>query len=232
LLYGIPAYATELRGELCTPTGAALLRHFVKDFGPMPRMRIEKIGYGTGKKEFIVANCVRAMLGDTEVSFAGTEEAPVRSEAENAKAPAGCERDAVVELSCNIDDMTGEEMGAAMDVLLQGGAKDVFVTSVMMKKCRPGFHLHIICAPEDEEKMVKLAFANTTTIGIRRQFFDRYVMKRSVEELESDYGTVHYKRSEGYGVVRTKPEYEDVKELADKQGETFLEAEANIRKHL
>ena len=117
ILQGIPVYSTQVQGELCTPTGAALLKHFVKEFREMPVMTTSKIGYGMGKKDFERANCVRAFLGDT--------------------AETG---DEIAELSCNLDDMTAEAVGFAEEALFEAGALEVYTVPVGMKKSRPGVH--------------------------------------------------------------------------------------------
>ena len=195
LLRGIPSYSGSINGELCTPTGAALLRHFVTRFVPMPVMTTEKIGYGIGRKVFPAANCVRAFLGETE----------------NAG-------DRIVELSCNLDDITGEDIGFASEQLLASGALDVFTTPIQMKKNRPGLLLHCLCRPQDAEKMAQLIFTHTTTIGIRRTEYNRYTLTRREETLDSPYGPIRTKISEGYGVHRCKAEYEDLAAAAKKAG--------------
>ena len=195
LLRGIPSYSGSINGELCTPTGAALLRHFVTQFVPMPVMTTEKIGYGIGRKVFPAANCVRAFLGETE----------------NAG-------DRIVELSCNLDDITGEDIGFASEQLLASGALDVFTTPIQMKKNRPGLLLHCLCRPQDAEKMAQLIFTHTTTIGIRRTEYNRYTLTRREETLDSPYGPIRTKISEGYGVHRCKAEYEDLAAAAKKAG--------------
>ena len=194
LLQGIPAYAGRIEGELCTPTGAALLKHFVNRFEQMPVMTTQRIGYGMGKKDFDRANCVRAFYGETED-----------------------DRDTVYELSCNIDDMTGEEMGYAAEHLLAAGAREVFTTPVYMKKNRPGILLQVLVSPEDRECMVREIFRHTTTIGIREAKMDRYVLERDVKETETVYGTIRKKEVSGYGVQRSKWEYEDIARTASEQ---------------
>ena len=130
ILEGVPVYGGEVKGELCTPTGAALLKHFATGFGSLPVMKIEKTGYGMGIKDFERANCVRIMTGET----------------------ADDESDKVCELCCNVDDMTGEEIGYATELLMKEGALDVFTTAVGMKKNRPGILITCLCKPEDKEK--------------------------------------------------------------------------------
>ena len=156
LLRGIPMYGGEISGELCTPTGAALLKHFVTEFGKMPPMGVESIGYGMGKKNFPRANCARALLGQTEE--AGDE---------------------IAELRCNLDDMTGEDIGFAMEALLAGGALDVFTTPIGMKKSRPGVLLTVLCRPAEQETMAKLLFRHTTTLGVGWGCAAGFTLRRS-----------------------------------------------------
>ncbi len=191
ILREVPTYGGEIRGELCTPTGAALLKYFVTEFGGMPVMRTTAIGYGMGSKDFPAANCVRAMLGETE--------------------SAG---DVIVELNCNVDDMTGEAVGFAMETLFDAGALEVYTVPIGMKKSRPGLLLCVMCRTEDKESIVRLLFQHTTTIGIRENTFKRYTLDRSVEMAETPYGRIRKKISTGYGVTRQKYEYEDLAKAA------------------
>jgi len=195
ILRGVPIYGGEIKGELCTPTGAALLKHFVSEFGKMPPMTVEKIGYGMGTKDFPAANCVRAMLGHTDDS-----------------------RDQIAALSCNLDDMTGEEIGFAMEQLLEAGALDVYTTAIAMKKNRPATMLTVLCRDDQKEAMVRLIFRHTTTLGIREAEFCRYTLQRQVETVETPYGPVRRKVVSGYGVSRSKAEYEDLAKIARQQG--------------
>ena len=195
ILKDIPIYGGKIQSELCTPTGAALLKHFASQFGDMPVMRTVAIGYGMGKKDFEAANCVRAFLGDTQD-----------------------DSDKIVLLECNLDDITGEEMGFAQERLLGAGALDVFTTSVQMKKNRPGIMLTVICKKEDKDKMVDLIFRYTTTLGIRENTSYRYTLSRKTESVETPCGEVRKKISSGYGVTREKYEYEDLADIAKKKG--------------
>lgn len=200
LLRGIPMYGGEISGELCTPTGAALLRHFVTEFGKMPPMRVESIGYGMGKKDFPRANCIRALLGETQETG-----------------------DEIAELRCNLDDMTGEDIGFAMEALLADGALDVFTTPIGMKKSRPGVLLTVLCRPAEQEKMAKLLFRHTTTLGVRVGLCSRFTLRRSEEVTQTPYGPVRRKISRGYGVCREKPEYDDLVKIAREQGKSLPE---------
>ena len=194
IIEGIPTYSGDVEGELLTPTGAALLRHFAGSFGPRPVMTIEKTGYGMGRKDFAKANMLRTFIGSEED-----------------------EGDKVIELKFNVDDMTGEEIGYATGVLMESGALDVFTTSVYMKKNRPGILFTVLVKLEDKEKFAKLIFENTTTIGIRFSEMDRFKLKRREEKVMTKYGEVRVKVSEGFGVTKVKPEYDDVSEAADKE---------------
>ena len=194
IIEGIPTYSGDVEGELLTPTGAALLRHFAGSFGSRPVMTIEKTGYGMGRKDFAKANMLRTFIGSEED-----------------------EGDKVIELKFNVDDMTGEETGYATGVLMENGALDVFTTPVFMKKNRPGLLFTVLVKPEDKEKFARLIFENTTTIGIRYNAMDRFRLARREEKVMTKYGEVRVKVSEGFGVTKVKPEYDDVSEAADKE---------------
>ena len=200
LLTGIPIYSGDIRGELCTPTGAALLRHFVTTFGPMPALRLAKTGYGMGTKDFPAANCVRAMLGETD---GGTER--------------------IVELSCNLDDMTPEDIAFALERLLAAGARDAFTTPIGMKKSRPGVLLRCLCREEDREAMVRLLFLHTTTLGVRAAVLDRYTLTRREELAATPHGDVRVKVSSGFGVTRRKAEYDDLARIARETGKPIAD---------
>ena len=200
LLQGIPSYGGEIAGELCTPTGAALLKHFVQKFGPQPMMATQAVGYGMGKKDFPRANCLRVLLGDTQQP--GEE---------------------ILELRCNIDDMTGEALGFAQERLLEAGALDVFTTAIGMKKCRPGILLTVLCRESDREKLVQCLFRHTTTLGIRETLCQRHTLARHVEQVETPWGQVRKKVSTGQGIYREKYEYEDLARLAKDHGVSLTE---------
>ena len=205
LLSGVPIYGGAIQGELCTPTGAVLLTHFVTKFGELPAMRLLKSGYGMGTKDFPAANCVRAMLGEMD---APTEE--------------------ILELSCNLDDCTGEAIGFAMERLLDAGALDVYWTSVGMKKNRPGILLTCMCRPLDREKMVELLFRHTTTLGVRESAFRRYTLSRESKTIQTPDGDIRVKVSTGYGVTREKPEFEDLAKIARETGKSLSELQRSI----
>ena len=199
LLEGAPIYGGQIRGELCTPTGAALFRHFADSFGPMPPMAVARTGVGTGTKDFEWANCLRVMLGETV-------EKQVASPYVGASDAS--------ELHCNLDDMTGEAIAFAAQALLDAGAPDVWVQSILMKKGRPGTMLCCLCPAGEEERYAALMLKHTTTIGVRWQSVGRFTLEREVVTLDSPWGPVRAKRSHGYGVNRVKPEFDDIAEIA------------------
>lgn len=195
ILKDVPIYSRDIEGELCTPTGAALLKHFVSSFGEMPVMSVERVGYGMGKRDFTAVNCVRAMLGETQE-----------------------DSESVIELTCNIDDMTPERVGFAMEHLFELGALEAYTVPVGMKKSRPGIMLCVICREEKRDEMINSIFRHTTTIGIRENISARYTLKRRIESTETVFGTMRIKYSEGYGVRRKKYEYDDIAAAARKKG--------------
>ena len=195
LLRGVPIYGGHIAGELCTPTGAALLTQFAARFGDMPPMRVERIGYGMGRKDFSAANCVRALLGETEDS------------AED-----------VLELACNLDDMTPEAIGFALERLLEAGALDAWTTPIGMKKSRPGVLLRALCRPEKRQAVLDVFLRDTTTLGVREHRCSRTALQRSVSEADSPWGPVRCKQAGGYGVSRKKYEFDDLARIARETG--------------
>lgn len=196
LLEGIPMYTDhDINTELCTPTGAALIKYFVSEYGNIPVINTNSIGYGFGTKEFKKLNCVRTFLGEESIGS----------------------QDTVVELRCNIDDMTGEDVGFFIEKVLEEGALDAFSTPVYMKKNRPGILLTIMCKEDMIERMLQYIFRYTTTIGVRQSICNRFILDREEEIIETEYGTVRIKKVSGYGTSRVKPEYEDIKRIANER---------------
>lgn len=229
ILRGVPTYAGHVEGELCTPTGAALLKHFAGAFEAMPAMATERIGYGMGKKDFPMANCVRAFLGQAQqADVRGAQNADRREAAGHDTAAVG--RPRVVELRCNLDDMTPEAVGFATETLLSQGALDVYTAPVYMKKNRPGVLLSCLCNEGDEEKIARLIFRHTTTNGVRLCVQERIVLDTHIEERETPLGTVRVKHAEGYGVSREKVEYDDAARIARERGMALGEVVSNIHK--
>lgn len=206
ILKHVPVYGGKIQSELCTPTGAALLKHFVEEYGDMPTMKVSKIGYGMGKKDFERANCVRVMLGESTDT-----------------------KDEILELNCNIDDMTGEAMGYALEQLMEHGALDAFTVPIGMKKSRPGFMLTVLCKETNKEELVRFIFQHTTTLGIREKCCERYVLERRTDTVDTSYGKIRRKVSTGYGVQRIKLEHDDLARIAKEQNLSLSEVLANMK---
>lgn len=241
ILEGIPIYGGSVQGELCTPTGAALLKTFVDSFGPMPPMTVAKTGYGMGTKDFEQANCLRAMLGesftmndtgskmqtvqDAEGESTGSRGAAGKdTETENPAAREG----RITEISCNLDDMTGEDIAFAAEHILQAGALDVFTESIYMKKGRPAVKLTVLARPEDEERLAGEIFRHTSTIGVRIHTDRRYELARRSEQRKTPLGTIVVKISEGFGVRKEKIEFASLKEIAETSGKRLAEVRAAL----
>lgn len=197
---------TGQRGEMVTPTGAAIA---ALSEGEKPeKFRIERIGLGAGKKDFPRANILRAMLIEEE--------------------PQG----ELWMLESNIDDCTGEMMGYCMESLLEAGARDVFFTPIYMKKNRPAYRLSVLCDEDQIREMDGILFRETTTIGVRRYRVQREVLERQIEETATPYGTAKVKVCRFDGEEMRYPEYESVKALAREQGMAYREMYQKIKEQL
>ncbi len=205
LLSEVPCYAGTVEGELCTPTGAALIRHITDEYRTMPPMQIKKIGYGMGKKDFAAANCVRAILGEC-----------------------GEKTEEISELCCNLDDMTPEEVGYALEIFRKQGALDAYTVPIGMKKDRPGILLTVMCRTCDRQHFAELIFKHTTTIGIREYACNRMTLAREEKTVDTAFGKVRIKESSGFGVKKRKAEYEDIKSIADRTGMSIRDIKARI----
>ena len=197
LLAGVPVYGGEVMGELCTPTGAALLTHFAQSFGPMPPMSGSAVGCGVGTKVFAGrANCVRAFLGEDAQSANGS----------------------ITELVCNIDDMTPEALAFAAARLLELGALDVYTVPGTMKKGRPGHVLTVLCEEDQEAELARAVLEQTTTIGLRVRRCGKYFLTPGSRTVEIPWGPVQVKTAQGFGVSKAAPEYESAAALARANG--------------
>ncbi len=194
LLTGIPSYSAIAESELCTPTGAALLKHFVHRFGQRPVMSISKIGYGMGAKDFEAANCVCAYLE------------------ENA-----AQDDIVCCIACNIDDMSAEGLALACDILFKEGALDVWQTPIVMKKGRLGTKIECLVKPSQREKFIKLILRHTSTIGVRICDMSRAALSREVVEENTACGKIAVKTSSGMGITKRKAEFDSIKAIIENE---------------
>ena len=243
ILKDIPIYSSSIQGELCTPTGAALLKHFVTRFDQMPLMTPASTGYGMGTKDFPAANCVRAILGE---SFAENQDAILgESFAEN-------QPETICELSCNVDDMTGEDIAFAIETFLQNGALDAFTVPCTMKKGRPGVLVTVLCKGPDQKQMTRLILQHTTTLGVRSAEKKRWILSRTESEsvipddvlanvtapdmpagskahelkTTGDDCTIRSKTSTGFGITRNKYEHDDLEKIARTYGLTLAQVRA------
>lgn len=196
LLTGVPAYGGEVFGELCTPTGAALLVTFAQSFGPMPALAADRVGCGVGRKVFDRPNCVRAFLGES----------------------GGGANGAISELVCNIDDMTPEALAYACEQLLSEGALDVYTLPGTMKKGRSGHLLTVLCDPDREEALARAVLTHTTTIGLRVRRCEKYFLTPGAATVSTPYGEITVKTAEGFGLTKVKPEHDSVAAAARAHG--------------
>ena len=208
LLSGIPMYADyQIKGELCTPTGAALAKYFGTSFSNMPVMTPTKVSYGFGTKQFERPNCIRAFV-------------EIINESE----------DTIIEMSCNLDDMTPEEIGFAVEQLLLSPALDVFTTPIMMKKQRPSTMLTVLCKLDDINDIRDLMFKHTTSLGIRYHRCERYILDRSTGDIDWEGHTIAFKESSGYGVVRYKYEHDSLAAIAKHNDMSLLDLKRQLHK--
>jgi len=200
LLRGVPTRASDEEGELTTPTGAALLVSLAERFGPMPAMTTEAVGYGAGSRQGRrLPNVLRVMVG--------------RLAADDAEA------DAAWLIETNLDDSSGEALGAAAEAIFEAGALDVWMTPVLMKKGRPGIVLSCLAAPADLAAVEAAVFWHTGTFGVRRTLVERSKLAREHVTVETPYGAVRVKVGRRGGkIVSAKPEYEDCLRRARESG--------------
>jgi uncharacterized protein (TIGR00299 family) protein len=202
LLKDIPIYSSGVEGELVTPTGAAIVSTLASGFGPLPAMKVERIGYGAGEKDFPThPNVARLFVGES---------------VEITKSQPGAAGDELVSvIEANLDDMSPQLYGYFVEQALAAGALDVTCSALQMKKNRPGFLVTILCAPEASDALAQLLFEQTTTIGLRIHEARRKVLERELVEVETGFGTVRVKvaRREGK-VLNAAPEYEDCQRIA------------------
>ncbi|MBR1649951.1 MAG: nickel pincer cofactor biosynthesis protein LarC [Lachnospiraceae bacterium] len=239
ILKDAPIYGGKIKGELCTPTGAALLKFFADSFGEMPVMKVSAIGYGMGKKDFEAANCVRVILGDVEIGSnavvkgntdltAGSNLSINADKLLSDGYKPGSKSPVVVELNFNVDDMTGEQIGFATERIFDAGAFEVFTVPVMMKKSRPGHLIKVLCDESHREKILEAIFKHTTTIGIREVLCSRYILDRKITEVPTKYGNIRRKEVSGYGTNRAKYEYEDLAKIAREQNLSIDEIKKDL----
>ena len=190
----------DIDTELVTPTGAAIIAELAEDFVTLPAMVTKKIGWGTGSKDLKIPNVLKVYYGE------------IQEQNEN-----------LVVMETNIDDCSGEILGYTSEKLFENGALDVFYTPIFMKKNRPAYRLSVACRKEDMFKLQNIIFKETTTIGIRYRFESRTELVREFVEIDTRYGKIKAKKVTNNGETYVYPEYESMKELAEKNNITLKE---------
>jgi uncharacterized protein (TIGR00299 family) protein len=209
LLKGVPIYSKDVEGELVTPTGAAIISTLAEGYGPAPMMRIEKIGYGAGSRDYPkFPNSLRAIIGELEED---ADRTPTT----------------VTVIEANIDDLNAQVFGYLMEKALAAGALDIFYTPAQMKKNRPGVLLTLLCEPADRERMCDLIFRETTTLGVRYRNEQREILTREFVVVETEYGPIRIKisRAKDGRVMNASPEFEDCRAAAEKNGVGLRDAQ-------
>ncbi|MDA3956863.1 nickel pincer cofactor biosynthesis protein LarC [Oceanispirochaeta sp.] len=200
ILKGIPCRYGGVDSETTTPTGAAILAAMVDEFTENPEITVSKVGYGLGFKDFKIPNVLRAMLGESE-----------------SVADQNYLREENLLIECNIDDMVAEDLEVLMSVLLEKGALDVTFTSIMMKKSRPAVQISVLTGKKEESQVIEALFEHSSTFGIRMMPVQKLMLPRETRKIETPLGPVRIKLGTGEkGAGRWKPEYEDIRALADK----------------
>jgi len=222
LLKRAPVYSSGIQSELLTPTGALILTEYASEFGPVPAMTIDRVGYGAGDRELQeTPNVVRVLIGEATPDVWRATALAV-AETSSMK---------VVVLECEIDDMNPQIFGALMDTLYAAGALDVFYSAVQMKKNRPGTLMTIVATPEQRETMTEIVFRESTTIGVRYQELSRECLDREMVAVTTPLGPVRFKVARRNGrVLNAQPEFDDLAKLSQERGIPIKDVQALAHK--
>lgn len=227
LLVGLPVTAGESTGELTTPTGAALVGVLADDFGPMPAMTIEAVGHGAGARDTEAANVARLVLGrPSDHTWSASGEPGETSDRDPWRGP-GMTHDRVVVLRAVVDHVSAEHLSFALDRLLAAGARDAWLTPIVMKKGRPGAEITVLANEPDSGRLAAELMRHTGTLGVRVQAIDRLVADRECIVVETEFGPVRVKRGPG---ATARPEYDDCARIARERDITLDEVEAAVRR--
>jgi uncharacterized protein (TIGR00299 family) protein len=215
MLKGVPIYSKGVEAELATPTGVCILKTLSKSFGIMPEMKVDKVGYGAGSRELEIPNLLRVYVGETD-------------EREY-------EKDEVILIETNIDDMNPQLSAYASEMLLKQGALDVFMTPIFMKKNRLGTLLSVLTTQDKFDEVLSTVFSETTTLGVRIHHLERKKLSRQIVSVKTRFGEIKLKVGKvGNQIKNIAPEYESCKEIAMKQGipikEVYYEASEAAQK--
>ncbi len=197
LLQGAPVMGIDVEGETVTPTGAALLTSLASGYGSIPAMTLEATGYGAGRKDWAIPNVLRVLVGEAEAQ--GLQES-------------------LSLLETNIDDLNPETYEYVMARLFSAGALDVFLAPIQMKKNRPATLLSVLCRPTLVDALTQILFAETSTLGIRRQDVTRTCLPREIRTVETPYGPIRVKLAHMGDRHKAAPEYEDCRRAAEAHG--------------
>ena len=209
ILKNVPVYHNNIEAELVTPTGAAIITSFCNDFGEMPLMKVEKIGYGAGSKELQIPNVLRAYIGETEKNI----------------------EEIVEMIETNIDNMNSEIYPYLIEKLLENGAMDAYLTPIIMKKGRPAVKLNALCSPKNTEKLCKIIFEETTTLGIRIYEVRKKKLEREIKEIKTKYGKIKVKVSKLDGIIQNMmPEFEDCARIAKEKKVSLKNVYEEVKK--
>ena len=222
LLKGVPIHQTDIPKELVTPTGAALITTLSQEFGVMPQMRLDRVGYGAGTRDLEQRpNLLRLCLGEK------TSDIGVKATHHHT------ETDSVDIIETNVDDMSPEITGYVTSQLFEHGALDVFLIPIFMKKGRPATQITVLCPTEHRDTLIELLLTETTTFGVRLSSADRIKLRRDFVQVETQWGAIQAKRGYLNGtLIKTVPEYEDCKRLAEQNNiplrQVYTEALSNL----
>lgn len=214
LVRGIPVHSSEGTGELVTPTGAAIITTVCDSYGVLPQVILEQIGYGAGTRDTKGSpNAIRLMVGETAADEVGSKGRVEK----------------LTVLESNIDDASPQVLGFAMEKAFELNALDCWFTPIQMKKNRPATLFTVLCEPANVPKIEEMLFRETTTLGIRRREIERTSLERSVETVSTEWGEVRVKVSSlGGEIITRKPEFDDLKRIADGTGLTLRSVEATV----
>jgi uncharacterized protein (TIGR00299 family) protein len=196
ILKGFPIYSNGVFGEITTPTGAAIITTISNNFGEIPSMKIEKIGYGLGKKDFDIPNILRVFIGELYENYL---------------------KNYNILIETNIDDMNPQILGFLMEKALSLGALDIFFTPIFMKKNRPAYKVSILCEETHKNKFIDLIFKETSSIGVRVIKVEKVFLKREIRVIETKFGKVRVKISNFSHENKITLEYEDLKKISEKE---------------
>ena len=210
LLRDRPVYATDIVGELVTPTGAAIVSTLCESHGPLPAMRLQATGYGAGGRTYEkFPNVLRVLVGVVE------------TDAQNER---------LVMLETNLDDVSPQVVGHLMERAFKRGALDCFFTSVQMKKNRPGVLVSVLCRPAERDALTQLIFNETTTLGVRSYEVERRALARESVTVETRFGAVRVKLARQHGrLTHATPEFEDCRAAAEQHGVPLRDVESAAR---